>query len=126
MTLNDVIDKTIVEINTDNEPYIHYLAYGYYADDKRCILVEYTGFYVQMKDIFDFGSVYEYELEFGCDYKQYLTDMNDDKLFDCYTHYDNGNMPKIINEKDIDINTPSGVYIVIPGRNYSKEIYQCY
>lgn len=119
----DVIGNTIVEIFTDknddgvDEKYIHYYAYGYFCacggnPEKDHRFIEYTFFIVPLKEALDFG-VEKYESEEGCNYKQYVADVDENEMVDRYKHYDNGNPPRLIRKGDLNLKTPDGFYILI-------------
>ena len=119
----DVIGNTIAGIfankNDDgvDEKYIHYYAYGYLFaggenPEKNHRFVEYVSFIVPLKEALEFG-VEKYESEKGCNYEQHISDVNDNEMVARYKHYDNGNPPKLIRTRDLNLDTPDGVYILI-------------
>lgn len=116
LTLKDYLEKTVVSIETDEEgKKIHYCGYGYLSDDssgKPYRFLEYTWFTVPLEEALEAG-ISEYECENGDQYKQYIEDCSEEICIHHYEHYDNGKMPKIIKEKDVDMNTPDGVYILL-------------
>lgn len=115
MTINDYLEKTVVGIETDEEgKKIHYYGYGYISDDcsdKPYRFLEYTWFIAPLKDVLEFG-IREYESEYQDQFKQYITDCTKEQCGSIYEHYDNGNIPKLMLESDVDMNTPDGCYIL--------------
>jgi len=115
-TLDEVLERTIVEIFTDGgEKKIHYYAYGYDCCDGGKTpyrFVEYTFFIAPLREVLDKGA-YLYEEDFGYQYKQYVEDCSEEKCLNNYLHYDNGNEPVLLDELKLSMYTPNGMYILI-------------
>lgn len=93
---------------------IKILATSYYSggDEKPYCLVEYCWFEVPLTDVLQRGFS-EYENSEAENYKQFHTDVNKDSLFNIYTTYNDGKMPRIIDDVNhIDRHIPQGMYIV--------------
>lgn len=110
-------DKTIAAVETwsDGERYVHYYAYGYYAECSNkppYRFLEYTFFIIPLKDVVDRG-FYEIEGDESDQYKQYIEDCTEETMIQHYEHYDNGKMPKIMNADDLSMSTPDGTYIFL-------------
>ena len=110
------IENTIFDINTnkDGERYVHFLGYGYAADEiekgKPYRFLEYTFFEAPLKDVLSVG-FYAYENKYSEQYNQYVQDCDKQTCLDTYLHYNNGSAPIPIDS--IDINTPDGCYVLI-------------
>ena len=121
VTLDDYLENCIVSIGTeDGKRVIHYFGYGYYADgtypdDQPYRFIEYTGFIVPLRDALQVG-ISAYERDNGEYYKQYALICNSAHCEYIYQHYDNGQMPQVLNESAINLDTPDGVYLVLAGR----------
>lgn len=115
---DDYCEATIVEIYTDGGTrYVHYMGYGYYSvedDDevKPYRFTEYTWFIVPLRDVLKTG-IYNYECENADQYKQYIEDCTEERCKEIYETYNNGEMPKLIFEDEVDMNTPDGFYILV-------------
>ena len=78
-------DKTVVEIkeNSGNK-IIHYLGYAYYVgepEDKPWHWVDYSGFYVPIREVLEFEKMgHNYELQFADRYKQYINDCSENEM----------------------------------------------
>ena len=114
----DIVEKNIVAVYTqDDVKYIQFYAYGYFAYEGEPLdhrFVEYSFFIVPLKEALDYKyGVYGYESEFGARCKQYIEDCDEEAMMYTYLHYDNGNCPKLLDRKDLNINTMDGVYILL-------------
>lgn len=121
-TLEEVIEKTIIEILTDEngKKTVHYLAYGYYSEsdsNKPYRLLEYTFLTAPLEKAIDM-EIQEYESKFGPEVKQYITDCTEQELLECYRNYNNsGDLITIIKPEDITMDIPDGFYIY---QNFSR------
>lgn len=111
------IGNVIVELSTeDDKRFIHFYAYGYVTDNQKeetpYRFLEYVWFIVPLEEVLEVG-IGEYECENSDQYKQYIEDCTEENCNYRYEHYDNGKMPKVIKEKDVDMNTPDGMYILL-------------
>ena len=122
--IGNYLEKTIfaiedgVSFSGKREKQVHFLAFGYLADlsceidkSKPCRFVEYCGFFAPLHDVVAMD-ISNYEGEYGCDHKQYITDCTEEEMVGFYEHYDNGKMPVSIEKKDLNENTPCGVYVL--------------
>lgn len=110
---NNLEERTIFAIEKDHhQKYVHFFGYGYYADDGTATpfrFVEYTWCYVPLDEVLEMGFE-EAEAQYGPEVKQYITDCNEEQMIDIYEHYDNGNMPIVLDGK-LTSETPCGTYI---------------
>lgn len=111
--MNYYEDNTIIEKCGDE---IHFFAYGYRCDDdtsdKPYRFVEYTFFYGALKEIVETGFS-EFESEVGCEYKQYIEDVDEETMLKYYRSYGEGKHPLFVCADDIDEDLPDGYYIVV-------------
>ena len=114
--LADVLDKTVISVEEINgEKVAHLGGYGYYCDDGSKTpyrFVEYTFFYIPLKRLEkeDIGDI---ESQESCEYKQYISDYNEEQLLHVYQHYNNGSAPILLKKEELNINTPYGMYVLI-------------
>lgn len=112
------LEKTIIRIfEEDGRKMIKYLAYGYIADGvmtEPYRFLEYCWFEVPLKDVLEFGvSVLDFESDSGWEYRQNIEDLETEEDVKIrYMSYRNGKMPEILENDDINLNTPCGVYMV--------------
>lgn len=106
-----------IELNDRKQKIVHYYGYGYQTDDiginkdgvyRPYRFVEYTWAYFPLEQVIEKGLPDEDVL---CLYKQYITDCTENELIDTYEHYDNGNMPVLLESLSMD--TPVGCYILV-------------
>lgn len=106
-------DRTIFGIEPDHgERFVHFYGFGYYAGDGTDTpyrFVEYTFCYVPLEEVLKLGFV-EAESQYAPEVKQYITDCTEKEMNDIYEHYDNGDMPTIL-DGVLTMDTPCGVYI---------------
>ena len=113
-------DRTIVEIKDSAEgKVIRYLEYGYYAQDdaevKPYRWVSYSDFEALVKDVLEFEkSGKGYETSFGNEVKQYVEDITEDQMIDCYETADGGALPKELVWTELSEDTKPGIYILVP------------
>lgn len=111
---HDYCDKTIfsVFIGDDGMKYVHFLGYGYYVGEpaeKPYRFVDYTFFIALLSDVVKEGFS-EYESEYSDQFKQYVSDYNEEDLIDVVEHYDGGRKPVEI--QALTTNTKCGCYIL--------------
>ena len=113
--IGNVLDRTIIGIEQCNgRKIIHYYAFGWLADGSANTpyrFAEYTGFIVDLEKGLEYG-ISNFESEYQEEIKQYVEDCTEEQCADFYAHYDNGNPPKFISEKDVSMTTAYGVYIL--------------
>jgi len=113
--IGTVLDRTIIGIEQCNgRKIIHYYAFGWLADGSANTpyrFAEYTGFIEDLEKVLEFG-ISNFESEYQEEIKQYVEDCTEEQCADFYAHYDNGNPPKFISEKDVSMSTPYEVYVL--------------
>lgn len=106
--------KTIFAVETGTERrFVHILGYAYYTDDGTETpyrLLEYTFFYATLDEVLQRG-LSTIEHEDSENFKQYVTDVCEDKILYIYNNYDNGNKPAQL-LKELTKDTPDGIYIL--------------
>ena len=119
--IGEVIERTIIGIEQQNgRKAIHYYAYSWYADDSSGTpyrFCEYTGFIEDLEKVLKYG-ISCFESEFQEEITQYIEDCTEEGYEKNYAHYDSGNPPRFISEKDVSMKTPYGIYILIDTPNY--------
>lgn len=110
------LEDTIIGIeNFDGVKFVHFYGYGYIADDngdgKDCRFLEYCGMYAPLSEVLVNGFL-KAEQDRMESVKEYIRDCTEEECMEIYNHYDNGSAPEFINESDIDMDTPCGIYIV--------------
>lgn len=113
-------DNTIIAKEGEE---IHFFAYGYYCEDdlseKPYRFVEYTFFYGALKEIMEMGFS-DFESEVGCEYKQYVEDVDRNTMIKYYQSYGEGNHPLFVCEDDINEELRDGYYIVVKKDDMAK------
>lgn len=111
MEIEKYIEHSIVGVEfQDGMKTIHYYGYSYEADQGEPYrFVEYCGLTAPLKEALAVGVV-TYEVDNGCEAKQYVTDADAEKIIDIYRHYDNGHEPKELPINELTIDTPCGIY----------------
>lgn len=118
LTIQDVVSKygdfkTIFSVEDGtHERLIHIFGYVYYTEDGTATpyrLLEYTFFYVPLKEVVEKG-LYKVEMERQEEYKQYLQDLSYEDILTVYNNY-NGGKPLTVLDK-LTIDTPEGYYIL--------------
>lgn len=113
--IGNVLDKTIIGIEQYNGiKIIHYYAFSWLADDSTNTpyrFAEYTGFIEDLEKVLEYG-ISNFESEYQEGINQYVEDCTEEQCADYYAHYNNGEAPRFISEKDVSVKTPYGVYIL--------------
>lgn len=115
-TIGDILEKTIIgiELDDDGKKIIHYYGYSWYTgSEPEYRFAEYIFFYGNLVEVLETG-IYAYEMQYQDLVKQYISEHDQKEITILYCSYDNGNPAIPINERDISINTPFGIYYVIP------------
>lgn len=117
--ISALLEKMIIGIelykdkNGNEKKSVHYYAYSWYTDGEPAYrFAEYTFFYGDLEEVLKIG-VCRYEEKHQELIKQYICDCSENEIIEFYETYDNGNPAIFIREKDISIDTPCGVYIII-------------
>ena len=105
-----------IETDDDGTKIVHLYGYGYDAgagesEAEPCRFVEYTFFYVPLTEVLERG-IFNVESEDSEPIKQYITDCTYEGMLEMYRHYDNGNCPTPITEKELSMELKEGVYVV--------------
>ena len=110
-------EDLVFGIETDNDGIktVHFYGYGYdagdHSSDKPCRFVEYTFFYVLLKEVLERG-IFEVESEDSEYIKQYITDCSYEEMLSIYRHYDDGKCPVPITTRDLSLDLADGVYVL--------------
>lgn len=106
-----------IELNDGGQKIVHCYGYGYLTEDSGLSkdgvsrpyrFLEYTWAYFPLEDIVKNGLP---DSDVMCRFKQYITDCTEAELISTYEHYDNGNMPVLLESLSMD--TPVGCYILV-------------
>lgn len=121
LSVDELCEATVVRLTTENdEKIISFLGYGYYSEDSSenpYRFVDYSDFEVPLSEAMP--DIRKYESDEAGKYKQYIDDCSEQDMRKAYLEYDNGNMPALIDVKDISETTPDGCYIVL---NWADDI----
>lgn len=105
--------KTIFSVEDGtHERLVHIFGYVYYSEDGTATpyrLLEYTFFYVPLKEVVEKG-LYNVEMEYQENYKQYVQDISYDEVLGVYNNYNSGEPLTVLSKLDLD--TPNGYYIL--------------
>lgn len=105
---------TIFAVETDGrgKRFVHYFGYLYETDDGPRLL-EYSFFILPLEQVIQNG-FFECESRYGCDYKQYITILNDNnEAVAVFMKYANGEAPKLLHsEEQIRMDLKDGFYAI--------------
>lgn len=99
-----------IELNEHGKKIVHILGDSYYADDGTDApyrFTEYCWGYIPLKEVVENGMP---DGDWYGELKQYITDCTEEQLDEIYEHYDNGKMPRVIENLTVDL--PIGCYII--------------
>lgn len=125
LDLDKLLERTIISIETDidenHTKYVHFLGYGYCAEDSVTDdpeeiyrFVYYTYFYVPLAEVLErgFGNV---EGDDSCECKQYIDDCTEESCLKTYLEYNAGHTPLPIYLDELTMDIPEGCYVVLKG-----------
>ena len=104
-----------IELDEHGEKVVHFSGDSYYCDDGTDTpyrFTEYCWGYIPLKEVVENGMP---DGDWYGNLKQYINDCTEKQLDEIYEHYDNGNMPQVIEKLTMDL--PLGCYIILAEDN---------